>query len=63
MPLALDGGAKGYLKGADSPKENATAAFDCATDSEFSSACSTKNESSLLVGRRYLCSIFHCSAR
>ena len=63
MSLAPDGDGKGCLKGADSPKENTTAAFDYAKDSEFNSACSTKNASSLLVGRRYLCSIFHCSAR
>jgi hypothetical protein len=46
MSLAPDGGAKGYLKRADSPKENTTAAFDYATDSEFSSARCTKNGNS-----------------
>jgi hypothetical protein len=46
MSFAPDGGGKGYLKGANSPKENTTGTFDYATDSEFTSACSTKNGNS-----------------
>jgi len=33
MSFAPDGGGQGYLKGADSPKEHTTAAFDTQTDS------------------------------
>lgn len=74
MSLAPDGGAKGYLKGADSPKENSTAAFDYATDGRIQLGAFHKKrqqflvfislpKSSLLVGRRYPGSIFHRSAR
>jgi hypothetical protein len=74
MSFAPDGGGQGYLKGADSPEEHTTAAFDYATDSELELGVFHKKrqqflvfmslrKSSLLVGRRYLCSIFHCSAR
>jgi len=43
MSSAPDGGAKGYLKGANSPKEDTTGTLHYATDSEFRSACSPKN--------------------
>jgi hypothetical protein len=46
MSFAPDGSAKGYLKGANSRKESTTATLHYATDSEFSSACSTKNGNS-----------------
>jgi hypothetical protein len=46
MSFAPDGSAKGYLKGANSPKENTTGTLHYATDSEFSSACTTKNGNS-----------------
>jgi hypothetical protein len=47
MSFAPDGAGKGYLKGANSPKENTTGTLYYATDSEFSSACSTKNGNGL----------------
>jgi len=46
VSFAPDGGAKGCLKGADSPKENTPGTLHHATDSEFSSACSAKNGNS-----------------
>jgi hypothetical protein len=43
MSFAPDGGGKGYLKGADSRKENTPLTLPYATNSEFSSACCTRN--------------------
>ena len=46
MSFAPDGRAKGYLDGANSPKENTTGRLHYSTESEFSSLCSAKSGSS-----------------
>jgi hypothetical protein len=46
MSFAPDGRRKGYLKGANSPKENTTGRLHYATESEFSSLCGAKSGNS-----------------
>jgi hypothetical protein len=46
MSFAPDGGAKGYLNGANSPKENSTGRLHYSTESEFGSLCGAKSGSS-----------------
>jgi hypothetical protein len=46
MSFAADGRAKGYLNGANSPKEDTTGTLHYATESEFTAVCSTKSGNS-----------------
>ena len=39
MSFAADGRAKGYLNGANSPKEDSTGTLHYATESEFTAVC------------------------
>jgi hypothetical protein len=46
MSFLADGRAKGYLNGANSPKEDTTGTLHYATESEFTAVCATKSGNS-----------------